>query len=93
MKGKGPSFSGLLGVTYSSEAKLLAIKEVLKIFKKYFQGRMLVEGDLVNTIWCVQGRKMPSLKLISILEEIRELSRNVDVSLSHVRRLTNGQME
>lgn len=51
MKGKGPSFSGLLGVTYSSEAKLLAIKEVLKIFKKYFQGRMIVEGDLVNTIW------------------------------------------
>lgn len=63
-------------------------KETLSIFKRHFQGNLVIKVDPLNAITCVEGRMKPSLKLVPICKKIRELSKTLVVSYVHVKKIS-----
>lgn len=66
-------FSKYVGIRGSSEAKVLAILEALRIFNTSYQHRLIVESDSFNVISWVNSSSDPWKKLL-YFNEIHNLA-------------------
>ena len=80
------SYSGPTGFSSSNKAELLALKNGIHEASKLNPQRLLIEGDSYCVIRWASRASNPAWNLANIIEEVIQLSRELNGSFQHIKR-------
>ncbi|XXG46579.1 hypothetical protein AAC387_Pa02g1389 [Persea americana] len=72
-----------------NKVELLALRQGLQEASHMKLQPLLVEGDLECVLRWVSRRSTPPWRLLGVVDEVKDLARNLNANLSHIRRSTN----
>ncbi|XP_077246117.1 uncharacterized protein LOC143885984 [Tasmannia lanceolata] len=87
------SFSGSIGIYDANEVEARALLFGLKWFLRNNLGPIIIEGDSSNAIAWASGRSAGPWKLQSVLDESRDIIREINARLVHRQRSANGMAD